>query len=237
MEYLKLANSWFMWLAVIPPVSLTLIQAGIFTKRALNAGKEMGITGKQMKSAAIAAATASIGPIFVTAIGCIVLITAIGGPMAWMRLAYIGAVGFELTAAEFGATAAGAVLGGEGMTASVFACCCWVMCISCLGWIIVSALFTDKLDLLSQKVAGDNVKKLAILTGGGCLGAYAYLISDRVMASGGAFNQGNIVAIAVSFAVQVAISLYGKRAHKAWASTWGMTIAMFAGMIAAGLSL
>lgn len=235
-NYLDIANSPIMWAAVLPAVLLTFVQAGIFTKRAVKTSKKIGITQEQIKSAVSASAVASIGPAIVIAIGCLALITAIGGPMAWMRLAYIGSVGFELMAANFGAQAAGAVLGGEGMNLDVFAVCCWTMCISCLGWIIVSGLFTHKLGSLTEKISKGSATRVAILSAGGALGAYAYLVFDKALpAAGSSINVGNIIAIVVSFAVQAALTIYGKKSKKSWCSKWGMTIAMFSGMIVAGL--
>ena len=42
------------------------------------------------------------------------LMSVIGAPMAWMRLAVIGAAPTELTAATVGADAVGVTFGGEG---------------------------------------------------------------------------------------------------------------------------
>lgn len=235
-EYLKIANSPLMWIAVIPAVLLTFVQAGIFTKRAIASGKKIGITKKQFKSAVSASAVASIGPAIVIAIGCLALITAIGGPMAWMRLAYIGSVGFELMAANFGAQASGVILGGEGMDLNIFAVCCWTMCLGCLGWILVTALFTHRLGALTERISQGRAARVAILSAGGAIGAYAYLVFDKAIpAAGTPANMGNIIAIVVSFCLQAGFVLYGKKSGKSWCSKWGMTIAMFSGMIVAGI--
>ena len=236
MDYLKIANSPLMWLAVLPAVLLTFVQAALFTKRAMKTGPKIGLTKEQMKNAVTASAAASIGPALVIAIGCLALISAIGGPMAWMRLAYIGSVGFELMAANFGAEAAGAVLGGEGMDLSVFSVCCFTMCISCLGWIIMTGLFTHKLGAISDKISHGSATRVAVLSAGGAIGAYAHLVFDKILpASGASADGGNIIASVVSFLITAVLTIYGKKAQKAWCSKWGMTIAMFAGMIATGI--
>lgn len=231
MEYLKIADSPVMWAAVIPAVALVFVQAFLFTKKAVKDGTKMGISKEQFKNAAKASFAASIGPSLVIVIGMVSLLVAIGGPMAWMRLAYIGSVGFELMAADFGATAAGAELGGAGMTGNVFAVCCWVMCISCLGWIIVTALFTDKMDVMAKKITFGNSKKMAVISAGGCIGAYSYLTFDKCMPAA----SPQVIAIITAFAVQGAISFYGKKTKAPWTAKWGMTIAMFSGMIGGAL--
>ena len=236
MDYKEIANSAVMWFAVIPAVLLTFFQAGIFTKRAVTVGKKIGITNQQFKDAALASAAASIGPALVIAVGCLVLIHAIGGPMAWMRLAYIGSVMFELMAADFGASAAGVKLGGEGMNLSVYAVCCWTMCIGCMGWIILTGLFTHKLGAISEKVSGGKVSRLAILSAGGAIGAYSYMLFDRVIVADIAkLNKGNVIAVIVAFVLQFTLLFYGRKAGKSWPLKWGMPIATFSGMILAGL--
>ena len=62
MDYLKIANSPLMWLAVLPAVLLTFVQAALFTKRAMKTGPKIGLTKEQMKNAVTASAAASIGP-------------------------------------------------------------------------------------------------------------------------------------------------------------------------------
>lgn len=229
-DYLKLANSWIMWVAVLPPVLLTFLQAGLFVRKALRDGKKMGITSAQFKAGAGAATISAVGPSMVIAIGCLALITTVGGPMAWMRLSYVGAVNYELTTANFAAIASGAVLGGEGMTVAVFACCCWVMCIGCMGWLIVSALFTDKMGKLTDLISGGNMTRVSLISAGGCLGAYTYMVTDRLYR-----GTGEVIAVLSAVVIQSAISLYEKKTQKAWCKKWGMTISMFASMAIAGL--
>lgn len=226
MDYLEIANSPVMWAACIPAIVLVLVQAAMFTKKAMKDGKRMGITDEQFKTAISASFTASIGPSIVILIGMVSLLASVGGPLSWMRLAYIGSVTFELGAADKAATAAGAQLGTSSMTAEVFACCAWVMCICCLGWIIVSALFTDKMDVLRAKASGGSPEKLAIISAGGTMGAFSYMTFDRAFP----LNVQTYAAV-IGFVVMFVLISYGKKSGAKWPAKWGMTIAMFAGML------
>ena len=226
MDYLEIANSPVMWAACTPAIVLGLVQAAMFTKKAMKDGKRMGITDEQFKTAISASFTASIGPSIVILIGMVSLLASVGGPLSWMRLAYIGSVTFELGAADKAATAAGAQLGTSSMTAEVFACCAWVMCICCLGWIIVSALFTDKMDVLRAKASGGSPEKLAIISAGGTMGAFSYMTFDRAFP----LNVQTYAAV-IGFVVMFVLISYGKKSGAKWPAKWGMTIAMFAGML------
>ena len=226
MDYLEIANSPVMWAACTPAIVLVLVQAAMFTKKAMKDGKRMGITDEQFKTAISASFTASIGPSIVILIGMVSLLASVGGPLSWMRLAYIGSVTFELGAADKAATAAGAQLGTSSMTAEVFACCAWVMCICCLGWIIVSALFTDKMDVLRAKASGGSPEKLAIISAGGTMGAFSYMTFVRAFP----LNVQTYAAV-IGFVVMFVLISYGKKSGAKWPAKWGMTIAMFAGML------
>ena len=226
MDYLEIANSPVMWAACTPAIVLVLVQAAMFTKKAMKDGKRMGITDEQFKTAISASFTASIGPSLVILIGMVSLLASVGGPLSWMRLAYIGSVTFELGAADKAATAAGAQLGTSSMTAEVFACCAWVMCICCLGWIIVSALFTDKMDVLRAKASGGSPEKLALISAGGTMGAFSYMTFDRAFP----LNVQTYAAV-IGFVVMFVLISYGKKSGAKWPAKWGMTIAMFAGML------
>lgn len=127
LEYLKVANNPIMWISVLPGVLLVIVQAIVLSRRAIVSGRKMGITERQFKSAIRSSALASIGPSLIIVTGMIALLSSMGGPIAWMRLAYIGAVNFELSAADRAASAVGCTLGTSNMTMEAFACAVYTM--------------------------------------------------------------------------------------------------------------
>lgn len=226
LEYLKVANSPIMWISVIPPVALVMYQAVLFLRRSIRDGQKMGITDIQMKTAAKSALFASLGPSIVIVIGMVGLLTSVGGPVAWMRLAYIGSVMYELPAADRAATAAGSTLGTADMTMGAFANAVWIMTVCCLGWIIISALFTDKMGVLRDKVAGNSKAALSVIAVAGGLGGMSYQAFTRAIPE---FTEQTITVIA-GFTIMVLMNLYAKKSDKAWAKQFGITIAMVGGM-------
>ena len=118
MDYLQIANSPTLWIACAIPVLLIAFQAVIFVCKSLNAANALGITKHQINSAVRSSAIASFGPSVVVAIGALGLVLAMGGPISWLRLSFIGAVQYELTAATFGAQAANELLNIAGVKAS-----------------------------------------------------------------------------------------------------------------------
>ena len=106
-DYLKIANSGWMWFAVAVPMAVLAWQVFLLLRRSLRDGRRMGVRNEQIKSAVIASASASIGPSVSILTGMVSLMVMMGAPIAWMRLSYIGAVMFEMTSADVGAEAVG----------------------------------------------------------------------------------------------------------------------------------
>lgn len=226
MEYLKVANSPLMWLACGLCVALVLFQSLLFVRKSLSVSKEMDISDHQIKSAMKSSFTASIGPSLAILAGMVSLLVAMGGPISWFRLSFIGSVAYELMAAGFGAQATGVTLGGPDMNATAFAAGVWVMTLGSIGWVLFTALATPKLDQFRHVLAGGRKALLPIVSAGAMCGAFAYLSLDRVFR----FDIQTIAAI-VGFGVMAMFMIYNKKRQLQWIKEWGLTISMFVGMI------
>lgn len=235
LEYLELANSPVLWIAVIPPVLLVMFQAVLFAKRAVKDGKMMGVTEKQMKTAARSSFFASIGPSVVIVVGMVGLLSSMGGPISWMRLSYIGSVIYELPVATQAAAVTGSTLGTADMTKEAFVNAVWAMTILSLGWIIVSALFTDKMGKLRDKAAGGSSAALGVIAVAGGLGGIGYLAFSRaVVISSEPFHvsfSADTAAVVGACIIFILLNLYGKKSGASWVKEFGITIGMFGGMI------
>ena len=227
LEYLKVANSPIMWISIIPPILLVVFQALKFSKKAFADGRKMGITDYQFKTAVKSSFFASLGPSLVIVIGMVGLLSSVGGPVAFMRLAYIGSVMYELPAADRAATAAGATLGTADMTMGAFANAVWIMTVCSLGWIIISALFTDKMGTLRDKIAGNSKAALGVIAAAGGMGAFGFQTWSRAIP---AFTAQTWTAIA-GFAIMVLMNTLYNKTKKGWMKQFGITLAMVGGMV------
>ncbi len=225
MDYLAIANSPLMWISCGLCVGLVLLQSALFVQRSFSVGKKMEITDAQFKSAIKSSFTASLGPSLAILAGMVSLLVAMGGPVSWFRLSYIGSVAYELMAAGFGAKAVGVTLGGPDMNATAFACGIWTMTLGSIGWVLFTALATPKLDKFRHVLAGGKKAALPIISAGAMCGAFAYLSLDRVFR----FDKQTTAAI-VGFAVMAAFMIYNKKHQKQWIKEWAFTISMFVGM-------
>lgn len=228
MDYLQIANSPLMWIAAAIPVSVVLIQAALFVKKTLATAKEMGMESDKINSAVKASFITSIGPSIVVVVGMLSLLVVMGGPISWLRLAFIGSVQFELLAAKFGIVAAGASF--EEMTNVAYANGVWTMVLGSLGWIVMSTFFTGKLDGLRTRMAGGNAALIPVISIAAMLGAFAYNVAGEVLK----MNTQTIAAIA-GLGIMVSLGAFANRSKAKWINEWALTIAMFGGMFIATL--
>ena len=224
MDYLQIANSPTLWIACAIPVLLIAFQAVIFVCKSLNAANALGITKHQINSAVRSSAIASFGPSVVVAIGALGLVLAMGGPISWLRLSFIGAVQYELTAATFGAQAANATF--ETMTPLAFANAVWTMTICSVGWLLMTVLCAKKFDKMTHMIAGNNQKVLGMVSVGAMLGCFGNLCAGRLVNL-----DAGTVAVIVGFVVMCAMVTLAKKTGKQWVSDWSLTIAMVSGMV------
>lgn len=226
MDYMAIANSLPMWIAAGAAVILVIIQAGIFAKKSYSAGKELGITDHQMKSAMKSSFITSIGPSFVILTGLISLLVTVGAPMAWMRLSFIGSVMFEMMAVGFGAEAVGVKVGVDQMTELAFANAVWIMILGSIGWIVVATISAKRMDKVQNKFAKGDKQLLSIISVAAMLGSFASLSAPHLMAL-----NANTLACIAGGVIMLILSVFSEKKQVQWLKEWVLAIALFGGMI------
>lgn len=108
-ETLKIANSWWMYLLGIIVVVFILAGCGFFIFRAYKQAKELNYDKKELNKAIINSALFSLIPSISILIGVIALSGRLGIPLPWIRLTVIGALHYEVVAADSVAKAFGDV--------------------------------------------------------------------------------------------------------------------------------
>ncbi len=103
-------NSPILFIIVGAILLLVLAQSIFFLIRAWKAGKEMGIATSKLRKTVISSAIFTIAPAVSILMGVLVLSKKLGLALPWLRLSVIGALTYELTAAENAAKAAGTSL-------------------------------------------------------------------------------------------------------------------------------
>jgi len=226
----KIANSIPMWIAAGLAVVLVVIQAIIFAKKSYSTGKKMGLTETQMKSAMKSSLITSIGPSIVILTGLLSLLITVGGPMAWMRLSFIGSVMFESMAAGFGTSAVGVTLGTDTMTEVAFANAVWTMTLGSIGWIIFATLTADKMPKVTARFSGGNKGTMTIISTAAMLGSFGALLSNHILA----LNNNTLAALSGG-AIMLILSPIADKKNIKWLREWALAFSLLGGMIIAGV--
>lgn len=229
--YMKIANSVPMWIACGLAVGLALFQSILFAVRSYRAGKNMGLSNTQMNSAMKSSLITSIGPSFVILSGLLSLLVTIGGPMAWMRLSFIGSVMFEMMAVGFGTEAVGVTIGVDAMTEVAFANAVWVMALGSIGWIIVATLSANKMGAVQKKISKGDPTVMKVISTAALLGSFGSLVMPHLMR----LNKNTVAAVAGALIMLVLSPLADKKKIK-WLKEWALFFALFGGMIVGALS-
>ncbi len=226
MEALQIANSLPMWLACGCAVVLVIVQALIFIKKAMDAAPEVGVTKEQVNKAIKSSALTSIGPSIVVLSGMLSLLVTVGGPMAWMRLSFIGSVMFESIAAGIGTGSVGVQLGVDTLTPLALTMAVWTMIIGSVGWIIFSTFAADKMDKIQAKLAGSNPAGLTIISSAAIIGVFAAMVSQKLVAL-----DKNAFATVLGAVIMFVMMQLTKGEKYAKLREWNLTIAILVAMI------
>lgn len=225
MDYLEIANSPGMWITGAIVVSVIILQAIIFMKKAYSTGLKIGLTPQQMTRGMRAGLITSIAPSLAVAVTMISLIIPLGAPYAWMRLSIIGSVPYELMAASTGARVMGVELGGEGYGLTAMAISMWTATICAGGWLILCAFFIPKFETARRRIVRGREEFLPILTACTFLGALCYFGLPHFVGGG--------PGAAAASAGGVSILILGVISRKLkWLKEWALGIAMIIGMLA-----
>lgn len=227
-EYLKIANDPILWIMCLPTVVLVFVQAYLFSKRAFKAAHTTNLTKEQCNKAFKVGAVSAIGPAIAVFVVMIGMMAVVGGPVTWLRLAIIGAAPTELTASTIGAKAMGVEFGSAAYGAKEFAASVWTMTLNGCGWLLLCGLFTHKMDVLKDKVAGGDFNMMGQICGAAVLGTTSYLVMSNSMAG---FNK--FVAALVSGIVMIILSRISGKFPKL--KEYNLGIAMLVGMFIAVL--
>ncbi|MFA9379882.1 MAG: DUF5058 family protein, partial [Acetanaerobacterium sp.] len=122
-----------------------IAQSVFFLVKAVRQGRALGISTGVMKKTAISSVIFTITPSISILLALITLSKALGVALPWIRLSVLGAVTYELPAAEAAANAFGLSISDNISDPRVFSTIIWVMTAGCISPLIIVPLFLKKL--------------------------------------------------------------------------------------------
>ena len=146
---LDFMSSAFLYIIGAAIAVFVLAQSVYFLVRAVKRGRELGLSNKIMKDAAVSSAMFSVVPSVPIVLAMITLAATIGAPFSWIRLSVIGSMTYETAAA-------GAVAGAaDSITLSVYAGIMWVMTLGIVSGPVFNIFglkrYQNKIEQISQR--------------------------------------------------------------------------------------
>lgn len=149
-------NSSFLFVLGAVVALFVTLQSIAFFRKAWAEGKRKGIAVETMRKAVISSAVFTLVPSLSILLAMLTLSGALGLAIPWIRLSVIGAVTYELPAAEAAAQAAGASL-SVGVPVSAFSVIVWVMTLGIMsGPLFIIAYFKKLQGKVNQIKVEDN---------------------------------------------------------------------------------
>ena len=235
MDIMAIANSPAMWIACAIPVCFVVLQAVLFLREARKAGKEMGISEVQMKSAMKSSAVVVLS-------GMLSLLVTVGAPMGWMRLSMIGSVMFESIAAGLGTSAVGVTLGTDPMTAEALGMAIWTMILCSIGWVIFATFSANKMDKIEAKVAKGNTATMTMIASCAIIGVFSAMCASHLikpvyqmaLATDPAVVAGswkNCLACVLGAIIMYVLNTVAAKKEIGWLREWALTITIIVAMV------
>jgi hypothetical protein len=228
-NYLEAANSPGMWLACSAIIAVVFTQALRFTLISFRAGKALGLSQKQMRTAFRTGFTTAIVPSIAILLGLAVLIPSFGFPFPWMRLSVVGSVVYELMACGMAANEMGLSNITGDPTGTAFVTAVWVMSLGFLIPLLFVAFFTPRIQSLKSKVAGSDDAWMGILPAAAFFGAVGYLVAQPIVRGG-----SSLVALGGGFLSVAVLGMISTRGKQEWLKEWVVSLSIIGGMASAG---
>ena len=146
----------------------------------------------------------------------IALLVSLGGPIAWMRLSFIGSAMYEMMAAGFGTQAVGVTLGKDPMT------------LGALGWIVFATVSADKMEKVQNKFSGSDTKLMGVIASGAILAAFGSFSAGHLIT----LDKNTVSCISGGVVMLILTMIADKKALK-WVREWSLFFALFGGMLVA----
>lgn len=229
-SYQEIAQSPLLYSLVIAGLLAVALLCIIFYKKTYKRALELGISKETLKAVNKSTLTVSVIPSVSIVIGLISLSAVIGLPWAWFRLSVVGAVSYELIAAQM-ATAA---LGFEDMTAAMssdaqtFGAVMLVMSIGIIAGIVTNAFIGKKL-CVSMSAAGKKKGGFGPVMNS-CFMMALMCVMLPYQSLGGLVP---VMVIITSFLVSVIIAFIIKKTGWKWLGDFTMAFTLIFGMASA----
>lgn len=227
-------NSAFMFVMGAVVALFVTIQSLVFLKKAWNEGINKGLEKEKMQRAVLSSAVFTLVPSLSILLTMLTLSGALGLALPWIRLSVIGAVTYELPAAEAAAQATGASLAEAGVPLDVFSVIVWVMTLGIMSGPIFIIAYFKKLQSRVNKIKVEDNRWGTLLIAAMFVGLISSFLGSAL--AGGLVSIFTLLTSAVIMVICIQLEQKaGLKIFKDFALPLSMVGAMAMAIVFAGL--
>ncbi|MBU0926637.1 MAG: DUF5058 family protein [Spirochaetes bacterium] len=205
-------------------------QSLVFIAAAWKEGKRLGIPSATMRKALVGSGTFSVVPSIAILLAVLTLAGALGLPLPWIRLSVVGAITYELPAAETAAQAFGTSIKSTISDPTVFSAIAWAMSLGSVFAMVLITLFAKRIQSGIHKAQLKDTKWAGLLISAMFMGLISAFLGSAL--GGGLVS---ILALLASAATMAIFGLLIKKAKMAKLENFAMPVSMITGMAVAAL--
>ena len=224
-------NSAFMYLVAAIIVLFVISQSVFFFTKARRRAIELGMDRSVLRRIVTTSAIFTIAPAIAILLGVITLSNALGLPLPWIRLSVLGALTYELPAAEMAASAAGMTLAERITDSQVFSAIAWVMTLGIIPPMIILPIFGKKIQNGVVKIGGKDKKWGEIFMSAlflGMVSAFLGMIFSNVRS--GLPGWIPVFVMLCSAVIMLALGAIYKSGKVPWLENYALPISMLSAM-------
>lgn len=224
-------NSGFLYLLAGLIIACVLGQSAFFLYKASKQARALGISAHTIRQTVFSSALFSLVPALSFLIGVISLSNFLGLPLPWVRLSVIGAITYELPAAEATARAIGANTATLITDPRAYTTIAWVMTVGILSGMLVIMLGLRRIQQGLISLKGRDEKWGEIFISAlflGMISAFVGLLFSDIRS--GLPGWLPIAVALCSAAIMVILGLLIKKRNWRWLEQYALPISMLGGM-------
>jgi len=227
-------NSAFMFVLGAIVALFVTVQCIVFLRKAWQEGKRRGVPEEKMRKTVLSSAVFTLVPSMSILLTMLTLSGALGLALPWIRLSVIGAITYELPAAEAAAQATGASLMGAAVPVDVFSVIVWVMTLGIMSGPIFIIAYFKKLQGKVNKIKAEDNRWGALLVSAMFVGLISSFLGSAL--AGGVVSILTLFSSALLMVICIQVEQRaGLKAFKDFALPLSMIGAMALSILYSGL--
>lgn len=229
----------FMYALGAAVVLFVIAQSVFFLVRAWRRGRALGLSAESLKKTVTSSALFTVAPAFAILATVLTLSGALGIVLPWIRLTVIGAINYEVPAAEAAIEAFGNAGGmsQEVTDPTVFATVAWVMTLGSILPLILVPFMLKKIQKGMSKAVEKNGKWADVMSAAAFIGLISAFIGRAIAGKGNAEIVGDgagVMSIAALLSSMLFMFILQKIADKfelKWLQSFAMPFSKILAML------